>query len=97
MGMSMVQNYLARTMETVVIFTFYGPFCHSSVTRIQLTVNAVYETCLGSVKLLRQFEQLFYMFFILGSITTANGSALVKIGNTSVMCGIKAVSKLICF
>lgn len=27
-----------------------------------------------------------------GSITTADGSALVKLGNTTVICGIKAVS-----
>jgi len=28
----------------------------------------------------------------IGSIGTAEGSALVKLGNTTVMCGIKAVS-----
>jgi len=31
----------------------------------------------------------------LGSITTADGSAMVKIGNTTVICGIKAV-RIIC-
>lgn len=30
-------------------------------------------------------------FFCLGSISTADGSALVKLGNTTVICGIKAV------
>lgn len=30
-------------------------------------------------------------FFSLGSITTADGSALVKLGNTTVICGVKAV------
>lgn len=32
-------------------------------------------------------------FFIIfsGSISTADGSALVKLGNTTVICGIKAV------
>jgi exosome complex RNA-binding protein Rrp42 (RNase PH superfamily) len=29
-----------------------------------------------------------------GSIKTAEGSAIVKIGNTTVVCGIKAVSKM---
>ena len=31
------------------------------------------------------------MFFT-GSISTAEGSALVKLGNTTVVCGVKAVS-----
>ena len=31
--------------------------------------------------------------FLLGCVTTAEGSALVKLGNTTIMCGIKAVSK----
>ena len=44
---------------------------------------------------------LFYINFILrfaynlifpGSISTAEGSALVKLGNTTVVCGVKAVS-----
>ncbi|NXF09390.1 EXOS8 protein, partial [Smithornis capensis] len=30
------------------------------------------------------------IFFSLGSITTADGSALVKLGNTTVICGVKA-------
>lgn len=30
-------------------------------------------------------------FFSSGSITTADGSALVKLGNTTVICGVKAV------
>lgn len=30
-------------------------------------------------------------FFSSGSITTADGSALVKFGNTTVICGVKAV------
>lgn len=30
-----------------------------------------------------------------GSISTADGSALVKIGNTTVICGIKAVSSIL--
>lgn len=30
-------------------------------------------------------------FFYSGSITTADGSALVKLGNTTVICGVKAV------
>jgi exosome complex component RRP43 len=29
-----------------------------------------------------------------GSIRTAEGSAIVKIGNTTVVCGIKAVSRM---
>lgn len=29
---------------------------------------------------------------LVGCLSTANGSALVKMGNTTVMCGIKAVS-----
>ena len=32
-----------------------------------------------------------YVFFT-GSISTAEGSALVKLGNTTVVCGVKAVS-----
>jgi len=31
------------------------------------------------------------VFFSAGSISTAEGSALVKLGNTSVVCGIKPV------
>jgi len=30
-------------------------------------------------------------FLSSGSITTADGSALVKLGNTTVICGVKAV------
>ncbi|CAB1333287.1 unnamed protein product [Coregonus sp. 'balchen'] len=32
----------------------------------------------------------------IGSISTADGSALVKIGNTTVMCGIKGSKNMIC-
>jgi exosome complex RNA-binding protein Rrp42 (RNase PH superfamily) len=31
--------------------------------------------------------------FLIGCVTTAEGSALVKLGNTTIMCGIKAVSR----
>lgn len=34
---------------------------------------------------------------VLGSISTADGSALVKIGNTTVICGIKAVRIIFIF
>ncbi|EEB87885.1 hypothetical protein MPER_14569 [Moniliophthora perniciosa FA553] len=30
------------------------------------------------------------MLFTIGSISTANGSALVRMGNTTVVCGVKA-------
>lgn len=36
-------------------------------------------------------------FFSSGSITTADGSALVKLGNTTVICGVKAVSLVFIF
>lgn len=32
------------------------------------------------------------VFISSGSITTADGSALVKLGNTTIICGIKGVS-----
>jgi len=34
------------------------------------------------------------IFHTIGSISTAEGSALVKLGNTTIVCGVKAVSKL---
>lgn len=34
---------------------------------------------------------------VLGSVSTADGSALVKIGNTTVICGIKAVRIIFIF
>ena len=37
------------------------------------------------------FPIIIIMFFT-GSISTAEGSALVKLGNTTVVCGAKAVS-----
>lgn len=37
------------------------------------------------------FCHSFYYFFLSGSISTADGSALVKIGNTTIICGVKAV------
>ena len=33
----------------------------------------------------------FALFYFTGCVTTADGSALLKLGNTTVMCGIKAV------
>lgn len=41
------------------------------------------------------FHGLFHFIIFSGSISTADGSALVKLGNTTVICGIKAVG-LIC-
>ncbi len=38
----------------------------------------------------RKFTDMRPVTLNLGSITTANGSALVKLGNTTVMCGVKA-------
>ena len=32
------------------------------------------------------------MLYFKGSVSTAEGSSLIKFGNTTVMCGIKAVS-----
>lgn len=51
------------------------------------------------------FVVIFFFFFFLkffmntkftfpGSISTADGSALVKLGNTTVICGVKAVGFL---
>ena len=33
-----------------------------------------------------------FMYFVLGSIATAEGSSIVKLGNTTIVCGVKAVS-----
>ena len=43
------------------------------------------------------FRRLFICatFPFAGSISTADGSALVKLGNTTVVCGVKAVGLLV--
>jgi len=40
----------------------------------------------------RSHPFLIIIMFFTGSISTAEGSALVKLGNTTVICGVKAVS-----
>jgi hypothetical protein len=64
-------------------------FCemHPSIVKSPFSVS-----CVNMLTIQIQQKITFSCDCLTGSISTADGSALVRIGNTSVICGIKAVS-----
>ncbi|NWX15227.1 EXOS8 protein, partial [Aegotheles bennettii] len=64
--------------------------CFRTVEPLEYYRRFLKENCRPDGRELGEFRAT-TCFLVSGSITTADGSALVKLGNTTVICGVKAV------